>query len=215
METQTLKYSERMRRFLWLLVTLAVAMAPAARAQDSRAVRVVAIFNGGTPDAFGPHNEAFLRAMSEAGWREGENIRYEVRWAGHRLDAFASIAEELVRLHPALILAVSSPGAVAVARAAQGRIPIVTISDDPVALGLAQSHARPGANVTGTSPMLQELSMKELEVLQRIRPGAKRLGILVNPDDAATMKRFKAREDEMRTMTQLVVAEARNAAEIP
>src|SRR5439155_9619252 len=44
---------------------------------------------------------------------------------------------------------------------------------------------------------------------------AKRLGILVNPDDTATLKRFKAREAEMRRMTQLVVVEARNAAEIP
>src|SRR5258706_2723356 len=204
-----------MSRLPGFLVALAISMAPSAQAQESRALPLVAIFNGGSPDAFGPHHEAFLRAMSESGWREGENVRYEVRWASYRIETFASIAEELVRLRPALILAVSSPGAVAVARAAQGRIPIVTISDDPVALGLAQTHARPGGNVTGTSPMLQELSMKELEVLQRIRPGAKRLGILVNPDDAATLKRFKAREAEMRRMTQLVVAEARNPAEIP
>ena len=204
-----------MRRFVGLLLALAISMAPPVRAQDTRALPLVAIFNGGTPDAFGSRHEAFLRAMREAGWRDGENVRYEVRWGGNRLETFASIAEELVRLRPALIVAASSPGAVAVAQAAQGRIPVVTISDDPVVLGLAESHARPGANVTGASPMLQELSMKELEVLQRIRPGAKRLGIIVNPDDAATLKRFKAREAEMRRMTQLVVAEARNAAEIP
>ena len=198
-----------------ILVVLTVLVAAAARAQDARVVPLVAIFNGGTRDAFGGHLEAFIRTMAEAGWRDGETVRYETRWAGSRLEEFGPIAEELVRLRPAMIVAVSSPGAVAVARAAQGRIPVVTISDDPVALGLAQSHAHPGANVTGVSPMVQELSVKQLEVLQRIRPGAKRIGILVNPDDAATLSRFKAREAQMRTMTHLVVAEARNASEIP
>jgi ABC-type uncharacterized transport system substrate-binding protein len=126
----------------WLGLALAVSSAPGARAQEARALPLVAIFNGGYASAFGPHHEAFLRAMAEAGWREGETVRYEVRWAGNRLETFASIAEELVQMRPAMILAVSSPGAVAVARAAHGRIPVVTI-DDPVALGPANASLLP------------------------------------------------------------------------
>jgi putative ABC transport system substrate-binding protein len=169
---------------------------------------------GGTPETHGPNFDAFRRGMAQAGWREGENIRYEVRWGRGELQAFDALARELVALRPAVLMAGSSPGAVAVVKAARGAIPVVTQGDDPVRLGLVRSHARPGGNVTGTSPMFAELSLKQLEALLRVRPGAKRIGVLVNTADKATMSRFTESEPEMRKRAQIVVADVRNAAEI-
>lgn len=206
-------------RWIAVLLALLVSSASLAFAQGvdpRRGPVTIGVFMAGSPETYSIFYDAFRRGMVEAGWREGENVRYEVRWGNGKLEGFGALAQELVRIQPALIFAGSSPGAVAVAKATRGTaIPVVTASDDPVRLGLVQSHARPGGNLTGASPRFEELGLKQLEVLMRIRPGAKRFGVLVNGGDAATLSRFTASEGQMRQRAQLVVADVRDAAGLP
>src|SRR5262249_60420586 len=92
------------------------------------------------------------------------------------------------------VLAVGSTAAVLDTHKATRTIPIVmTTSQDPTAVGLAASLARPGGNVTGFWTEGDEaLIGKQLDLLKHAVPGIARVGVMVNPDDAADAKPLKA-----------------------
>src|SRR5262249_27128809 len=90
-----------------------------------------------------------------------------------------ALADELIKLKPQVVLTSTTPGALAVNRAAP-TIPIVCASlIDPVGSGLAASFARPGGQVTGILFTLDTLPGKQLELRLQGMPGAKRTGLLV------------------------------------
>jgi len=116
---------------------------------------------------------------------EGRNIVIDLRYAEGDLGRMPKLAAELVALKPAAIVAGSEPAILAV-RNATHTIPIVmsALNGDPVALGLADSMARPGSNVTGfwiegDVPLI----WKRLELLKDAIPQISRWGIIINPDD--------------------------------
>jgi putative ABC transport system substrate-binding protein len=129
-----------------------------------------------------PFLDAFLQGLQELGWMEGQNIAIEYRFADGRLDRLPDLATELVRLKVDVILAASTPPAVA-AKNATSTIPIImATSADPVELGLVASLARPGGNVTGLSFSVGlQVVGKELELLREIVPRARRVAVLSNP----------------------------------
>jgi putative tryptophan/tyrosine transport system substrate-binding protein len=82
--------------------------------------------------------------------------------------------------------AANTPGSVA-AKAATSTIPVVFgVSEDPVALGLVSSLARPGSNVTGINFFASEIQAKRLGLMHELLPKAKRLAVLLNPANAST-----------------------------
>src|SRR5262249_34047502 len=100
-------------------------------------------------------------------------------------------------------------------------IPIVIITaDDPVALGIVRSIARPGGNITGTWFDYDALVNKRMEFLKLAVPAIARVGVIVNPDDptdALTIPRLPAaahalgitlEQFEVRDLTKLDVIEA-------
>ena len=81
-----------------------------------------------------------------------------------------------------MIVAGSNPGVLA-AKRATSTIPIVMVTTgDPVAGGLIESLARPGANITGVTTIAQDLSGKRLEILKETIVGLRQLAVLTNPD---------------------------------
>jgi putative ABC transport system substrate-binding protein len=129
-----------------------------------------------------PFLDAFLQGLRELGWVEGQNIALEYRFAEGRLDRLPDLAAEMVRLKVDVILATSTPPAVA-AKNATSTIPIVmATSADPVELGLVASLARPGGNVTGLAFSVGlEVVGKELELLKETVPKVRRVAVLSNP----------------------------------
>ena len=129
-----------------------------------------------------PFLDAFKQGLRELGWTEGQNIAIEYRFADGRLDRLPSLAVELVRLKVDVILAASTPPAVA-AKNATRTIPIVmATSADPVELGLVASLARPGGNVTGLSFSVGlQVVGKELELLRETVPQVRHVAVLSNP----------------------------------
>jgi len=123
---------------------------------------------------------AFRQGISETGYVEGRNMAIEYRWALDQYDRLPDLATDLVRRQVAVIAAHDTQSAIA-AKAATTTIPIVfTTAGDPVRDGLVASLNRPGGNVTGVSFIAAELGTKQLGLLRELRPGAARVGVLVD-----------------------------------
>jgi putative ABC transport system substrate-binding protein len=127
-----------------------------------------------------PLTEAFLQGLRELGYREGQNIVIEWRFAEGKLDKLPDMVAELIRLKADLIVAVS-PQAVQAAKEATTTVPIVMVAvADPVTYGFVTSLARPGGNVTGMAFLLPVISTKRLELLREIAPRHSRVAVLWN-----------------------------------
>jgi putative ABC transport system substrate-binding protein len=125
--------------------------------------------------------------LADAGYFEGRNITIDAHWAEGQYDRLSTIAAELVRRQVVMILATGGTAPALAAKAATATVPIVfSITDDPVALGLVASLARPGGNATGVTFLLAELGAKQLGLLQELVPSATRIGLLVNPSNTTS-----------------------------
>jgi len=93
------------------------------------------------------------------------------------------LAAELVAQNVDVIVAITTPAALA-AKAATDAIPIVFVGpSDPVGSGLVSTLARPGANVTGMTDQGVDLAAKRLELLKQLVPRLKRVVALGAPAD--------------------------------
>ena len=128
--------------------------------------------------------DAWLGGLREKGWIEGKNLLIEYRYEPDRPDRLPALATELVALAPELIIAPGPPAAIAL-KSKTNAIPIVFVAvADPVGLGLVQSLARPGGNITGVSTIVpDDFLAKRIEILRELVPGASKIALLVNSDN--------------------------------
>lgn len=125
----------------------------------------------------GPDHDAFWQALRKLGYVDYKNVIQENRVAGGDRALVDTLAADLVRLKVDIIVADSTPSALA-AKKATGTIPIVTVTEDPLGSGLVATLARPGGNVTGVSSLAPELRAKQLELLKEAVPRAARVAVL-------------------------------------
>src|SRR6266446_4874664 len=119
----------------------------------------------------GGHPAAFHGGLRQAGYTEGENVRIEYRWANDDYGRLRALAEELVALRVAVIVAAGGHVSALVAHDVTKEIPICfTTVTDPVKSGLVKSLNRPGGNATGTAGLTSELDPKRLELLHEMKP---------------------------------------------
>jgi len=104
-------------------------------------------------------------------------------FANGQFERLPKLAAELVQLKPAVIFAASPPAAVAAHKATQAIPIVISVSQDPVRLGLAASLSRPGSNITGLWWGDEQLVGKQLELLTRALPGITRVGVFANLGD--------------------------------
>src|SRR5919197_6247813 len=122
------------------------------------------------PAAPTPILDAFRQGLQELGWREGQNIVVEYRWAERRFERLPALATELVQLKVDLILVMDGLATMAAIKATR-TIPIVMVSAlDAVESGFVASLAHPGGNVTGLTTMNADLNQKRLELLKEAVP---------------------------------------------
>jgi putative tryptophan/tyrosine transport system substrate-binding protein len=161
-----------------------VAWPLAARAQQSPVRPLIGVLSPLSAAAAARNIAAIRSGFRDLGYLEGRNVTIEIRYGDGAAERMAPLAAELVALKPDVLFAGAKSGAVA-AHGATRTIPIVIISpENPVALGLASSIARPGGNVTGMWMLGDDaLVGKRLEFLQLAVPGVSRIGMLYNPDD--------------------------------
>jgi len=127
--------------------------------------------------------EALRQGLRDLGYIEGKNIAFEFRGAEGKWDRIPSLVVELVQLSVDVLFCPNLP-AIEAAKQATKTIPIVMVSNvDPVELGIVDSLARPGGNITGLTLQSLELSGKRLELLKEIFPKLKRVGLVWNLGD--------------------------------
>jgi len=181
------------REFITLLIG-AAATWPQARligvafAQSNERVRLGYLWVG-AEGSDGQTLSGARQGLADVGLVEGRNLVLERRYADSHPERLNALAMELVRLDVAVLLA---PGAVVTRamRSATGTIPIVSVTNDPVALGFAQTLAHPGGNVTGMAiTASDQLVEKWVELLKDVTPALKRAALLYDPRPSPMIER--------------------------
>ena len=155
--------------------------------------------------------DAFRQELNKLGWIEGKNIAFEYRFAENKSERVPELAAELVRLKVDLIVTSGNPPALE-AKKTTTTIPIVMTSIiDPVALGLVDSLARPGGNVTGLYSFATELNTKRLEILKDAVPKLARVGLLVrqagNPGEELQIKELRVAASALKVKLEEIKTE--------
>ena len=178
-----------------VLCALGLLTVPLAiQAQQAGGTVTIGYLGNSSPSLEADLVDAFREGLRQLGYVEGQNLIIRYQWAEGQQERHAVIAQELVRLHPDVILTAGTPGTLAAKHATQS-IPIVTaIAGDPVAAGLVGSLAKPGGNVTGLSTLARELEGKRLELFTQAVPKLSRVVALRNPANPFTAIAWKAIE---------------------
>jgi putative ABC transport system substrate-binding protein len=168
----------------------------------------------GSPTTYRFSLAAFLDGLKALGYVEGQNCLIEYKWAEGNITRLPELANELVQQNVDVILAGGSVGAEA-AKRATSVLPIVTAGvGDLVQLGLVESLARPGGNLTGFVASAPEIAAKRFQMMKEIKPQAERAAVLWNPTNLAPWPEWNAAK-RFVTEANISVAlyDARNTVE--
>jgi putative ABC transport system substrate-binding protein len=158
---------------------LAAPLATGAQPQAEKPWRIGVLMRLYPPDGGPP--QALRQKLRDLGYVEGRNLVIDWRYQLGGSDRLPALAAELVRLKPDVIVA-DSTLAIRAAMQATSTIAIVMASSgDAVGVGLVTSLGRPGANVTGVTIMLAEMSAKRLQLLKEVAPNVSRVAVLWDP----------------------------------
>ena len=150
------------------------------RAQQTKKVRRVGVLlNRSANDPEGQARlVAFQQGLQQLGWKDGQNVRIDIRWGEDKFEREHQYAAELVALSPDVLLASGTMSLTELQRLSR-TLPIVFAAvSDPVGAGVVDSLAHPGGNATGYMLFEYSMSGKWLELLRQIAPNVTRVGML-------------------------------------
>jgi putative tryptophan/tyrosine transport system substrate-binding protein len=203
------------RRDLFKLVGAVVTWPFAARAQLP-ALPVIGFLNSASQESYASRIAAFRQGLGAGGFVESKDVAIEFHHADGHYDRLPAMAADLVRRQVRVIVTASTP-AVLAAKAATTTIPIVfSGSNDPVALGLVASLARPGGNITGITRLNVEVGAKRFQLLHDTVPSVTVFALLVNPTNPALSESISQSAEVAARMLGLTlhVLQASNEREI-
>jgi putative ABC transport system substrate-binding protein len=190
------------RDFIALCGGAAVGWPLTARAQQPEPMRRVGIlmpYAENDPE-YRTHVQALRDALRKSGWIEGGNIEFDEHWTTDNMDRIRTNAAALVSAKPDVIVAIGGR-VIPILMQMSRTIPIVIPGvSDPVGLGLVESLARPGGNITGFTFIELSVFGKMLEILKEIAPRNVRAGMIYNPDNPNTIafrRTFEASAHEL------------------
>jgi putative tryptophan/tyrosine transport system substrate-binding protein len=211
------------RRLLFAGGALASLARLAAAQPQARSARI-GWLTAQRPPSLVPYVQAFRASLAELGFVEGKNLTIDFRYGDDDIAKVRALADELVRLPVELIVVQGE--AVLEVKSLGLPVPVVyAYSGDPVAAGLAESLARPNANMTGLTYLALELNGKRLELLRELAPSVRRVALLANPaypgqsaereNSEATARRvgLEVRHIPARTSDELAAAFAKMGAD--
>ena len=190
-----------MKTVLLLIGSILSSIHFAEAQQPAKVPRIGYVTGTGNASNQGAYVEALRQGLRDLGYVEGKNILIEYRGAEANLNRLPEYIREFVQLKVDIIVAPIRQ-AILAAKEATSTIPIVMITAaDPVANGMIESLARPGANITGIATLSQDLNGKRLELLTDVAPKLSRVAVLWTSADRSTATiNLKEYEDAARAL---------------
>jgi putative ABC transport system substrate-binding protein len=187
----------RRREFITGVGGAAIAWPLAARGEPPRSPRIGVLHPFSVPD---PWAAGLKRGLRDLGYIEGRTITIDERGAEGHDERLIELARELIDSKVDVLVTITGSAFFA-ARRLTTTLPIVmSISGDGVnAVGVA-SLARPGGNVTGTTMMNPELDGLRLSMLREAVPSAKRIAVIYNPNEPASVNELRKTEDAAKKL---------------
>jgi putative ABC transport system substrate-binding protein len=137
---------------------------------------------------------ALKDGLRDLGYVEGKDYVLEVRVANNDPTRYPALTAELTKLQVKLIVAASTPAAVAIHKA-NPTMPVVVRGPDIIGAGLADSASRPGGVVTGIDELAAGLSDKRLRLLKQAVPTISRVAVLSSaPTEGGHLQAFAEAE---------------------
>jgi putative tryptophan/tyrosine transport system substrate-binding protein len=172
------------RRLFVALCGATLAMRPVSiKAQEGTRLRTVGVLMGLADDQeTHARTLAIEQGLAKRGWIVGQNLRIEYRYAASDPNQMAALSQELVALHPDVIVGHSTPVVAALLKVTHS-IPIVfVVVSNPVGSGFVASLARPGGNVTGFSVLQPTITGKYLSILRELDSKIVHVGLMYDPE---------------------------------
>jgi ABC transporter substrate binding protein len=164
------------------LLGAAVAWSRPVIGQSPSKVYRVGLLSAGAPIADNSfQGAALIRGFTQRGYKLGRNLAFERRGAEGHIDRLPRLVDELAASKVDVIVTFGYPPALACKQATT--LPVVVVLVDPVGTGLAESLARPGANLTGISDVSAEVTPKRMALLKEVAPQLRRVAMLWNAND--------------------------------
>jgi putative tryptophan/tyrosine transport system substrate-binding protein len=202
----------RRRRFIAVLAMLVAATRVAAR--EGRVYRV-GYLGSGSPTTSGRWLAAFRNGLRKLGYVDGENMAIDYQWAEGHFERLAHLAQVVIDHEPQVIVGFGGPQVARALKSATATIPVVFLTDDPVAEGIVASMARPGGNLTGVGVLSNDLEAKRVELVREALPQATRIAALHNPNDPRSRDSLATvRATAAKLSLAVAVAEARSVDEV-
>ncbi len=177
-------------RAILLALFAATAIVLPVKAEDVT-VAVTAIVEHPALDAA---RDGIKEALAEAGYKDGENLKFVYESAQGNPGTAAQIARQFVGDAPTVIVPISTPSAQAVVAATRD-IPVVfTAVSDPLGAQLVKDMEKPGGNVTGLSDMSPVAD--HVALIKEITPNAKSIGFIYNSAEANSVSTLAALKAE-------------------
>jgi putative tryptophan/tyrosine transport system substrate-binding protein len=208
--------SKKRREFITLLSGAVATWPLAARAQQQMRRVGVLMNSAATETLYQSYLAAFVEALRDLGWVDGQNARIELRWAAGNADLAKASAAELVGLTPDVILAAGTAN-LTFLQQATASIPIVFVQvSDPVAQHFVASLTHPGGNLTGFAALEFSIGGKWVEMLKQVAPALARVAVMFNPEFTPQNEfLLRAIETDAAAFTvQIVPVRVRTDAEI-
>ena len=180
------------REFITLLSGAMAVWPRAARARRTGSMSKVGVLMAVAESS--PENQAriaaFRQGFADLGWKDGQNIQIEYRWAAGKIELIQQYCKELVALAPDVILAHSTPVVEELKKITKS-IPIVcALVNDPVGLGFVKTLSHPGGNITGFTFINAELIGKWIGLLKDVTPGFTQAVVMYNPKTTPFYRNF-------------------------
>ncbi|MBY0539523.1 ABC transporter substrate-binding protein [Patescibacteria group bacterium] len=176
-----------MKNIIWVLVAVVVLgglawFATSKKDTGPSAPITVGISQITSHPVFDMVISGIKEGFANAGYVEGETITYDIQNAQGDNSANAAIAQKFASSGYDIFMPLGTPASQAVVNLIKDSPIVFGAVTDPVTAGLVVSNEAPGANVTGTSDIT--LYREHLELLKKLVPTAKKIGIVYNPGEA-------------------------------
>jgi putative ABC transport system substrate-binding protein len=190
-----------------VLYAVLFALCSSAEAQQPAKIPRIGYLSGAEANNDIERSQGIKRALRDIGYREGENIAFEFRYANEKIDRIPELAAELVRLKVDLIVAAGGRAIIEAPMNLTKTIPIIMGGQgpDPVESGFVKTLAHPGGNVTGVTTLLVGVGDKRLELLKQAVPGITRVAVPYVPGNETHLLELKEVKNAAHGLSVIVL----------